>query len=373
MRITPALAEHLTRRVGLGARPEEVASLVGLPWEATVQRLLREGLRPAPVTRLPGWSDDVGEEDREERRAQGQELKAWWVRELLATPAPLTERLTLMWHGHFTSSLRKVKLPALLLRQNLTLRREGTRSFAALLEAMSRDAAMLLYLDNARSHRDHPNENFAREVMELFVLGEGAYGEEDVREVARAFTGWRLNRATGSFRFGEGAHDDGEKVILGQRGRWRGEDALRILLEQPAASRHVARRLWREFAAMEPDPAGVEAVAATLRRRAWSVPAALETLLTHPAFWDPQAQGAMIKSPVELVIGAVRSGELEAAPPKRIARLLRRLGQDLFDPPNVRGWPGGLAWITTQTLLVRYAALERAAEPRLMDPSYQLK
>jgi uncharacterized protein (DUF1800 family) len=286
------------------------------------------------------------------------ELKAWWLAEMLATRSPLTERMTLFWHNHFTSSLQKVRSPPLIYRQNVLLRRHALGNFGELLHAMSRDPAMIVYLDSATNRRGQPNENFARELMELFTLGEGKYGEQDIKEAARAFTGWSIELETGEFLFRPRQHDEGAKQVLGRTVR-TGDEVLDVLLAQPVTAEYLAARLWREFVSPQPQPEELARVAAAFRTSGYDVRAAMRALLLTPAFWAPENRGALIKSPADLVVGTMRQFRIEVSDPLPFVLLMRALGQDLLSPPNVKGWPGGEAWINSTTLLARKQFLER--------------
>ena len=329
--------------------------------------------RTTAMTLPPAFAIDTGPLRRpgrdapdEERKAflqeqirNGLELRAWWVQEMLVTPSPLTERMTLFWHNHFVSSQQKVRVARLMYTQNATLRANALGNFGTLLHASSKDPAMLVYLDSAQNRKGQPNENFAREVMELFTLGEGHYTESDVKEAARSFTGWSLDRDTAQYMFRPGIHDYGNKSVLGRSGNFDGDAVLDILLSQPATSEFVTAKLWREFVSPQPDAAEVRRVAAVFRNSGYQVRAALRELLLGRAFWAPENRGALVKSPVELVVGTLRQFDVGMADPMPLAFLLRNLGQDLLSPPNVKGWPGGDAWISSQTLLARKQFVER--------------
>ncbi len=379
-RFTLADARHLLDRAGFGGTPEEVKALFDLGLEGAVHRLVRYqdvAWRDAPrfevtVRERPGREALLGktEEERREVRqtwqredaAQARELKDWWIRRMITTPRPLEERMTLVWHGLFTSAWRSVRSSYHLYEQNTTMRGLATGSFRRLLQEMARDAAMLRYLDGDRNVKGHPNENFAREVMELFTLGIGHYTESDVKEAARAFTGWTVN--DGQFAMNRAQHDDGEKTVLGKTGRLDGQDVLEILLAQDAAPRHLAQRLLACFVEASPPDALVEAVSGEIRRSDYEIAPVLEKIFASRAFYDDAAVGTKIKSPVDLVAGLFRT--LGVVPPPRLplGRLTAFLGQDLFDPPNVKGWDGGRAWITTGQLLARYnVALAVVGEP----------
>jgi uncharacterized protein (DUF1800 family) len=296
-------------------------------------------------------------------------MRGWWMGEMLATDAPLAERMTLFWHNHFVSSQQKVRSAKLRYRQNATLRRHALGDFGALLHAASKDAAMLLYLDGVRNRRGAPNENFAREVMELFTLGEGHYTESDVKEAARAFSGWSLERGSGAFVFRRALHDPGEKTILGRTGRFDGDQVLDILLERPETAELVVRKLWLEFVSPEPDEAYVRRIAADFRRSGYRIPVALSQLFASEAFWSPDNRGVLVKSPVELVVGTLRSLEVAPDDATPFALAAAGMGQNLFSPPNVKGWRGGDAWIDSSTLLARKQFVEsisRYEESRAM-------
>lgn len=374
-------ARHLLARTGFGATDAEIRDLAPLSHAQAVRRLLREARR-APVSAPPAWTDEAPRPRirprlmstaqrkalRETARDQAMALKAWWYWEMIATPSPLTERMTLFWHNHFTSSLRKVRSPHLIYRQNALLRRHALGNFRELLHAVARDPAMIIYLDNATNRLGKPNENFARELLELFTLGEGqGYGEQDVKEAARAFTGWGIDPWSGEYVFRPGLHDDGVKTFLGRTGRWNGDDIIDILLDHPRVAVHITEKLWRELVSETPDPDAVARTAGRFRASGYDIKVALEAILLSPEFRDPAVRGTLIKSPVELLVGTVRTFRL---PLRRRGALLpligRRLGQDLMNPPNVKGWPGGGAWITADSLLARRQIMERLTRPAML-------
>ncbi len=386
-------AGHLLQRAGFGARPADVAEFSRLTREAAIERLLAltpgEASTPIPAEladyvppmRVRQLSD---EERRELQRKTGIALRRWWVDTLFAARTPaeqLRERMTLFWHNHFVSSVQKVKSTKLMLDQNRLLRRHALGRFDELLHAVGKDPAMVVYLDAASSRRGSPNENFAREVMELFTLGEGNYGEEDIKEAARAFTGWSIDTASGEFRWRPLAHDSGIKTVLGVSGPLDGDAVLDILLAQPQTAEHLTRKLWREFVSPSPDAREVRRIAARLRTSGYDLRLALGELLRSPAFWAAENRQSLVKSPVDFVVGSFNT--LAMAPPDTaaLAGLLRQLGQDLFAPPNVRGWPGGDAWINSSTLLVRKQMAERLLRREgrddlrqaMLDPAFQLK
>jgi uncharacterized protein (DUF1800 family) len=346
---------HLHRRAGLAASWGELQHDLANGPEASVTRLLAGKCRPAGAP----------EPDEFERTAavlgeaatassDSGRLKAWWFYRLIFTPDPLRERMTLMWHNHFATSVQKVNDPALMRKQNETCRRFACKPFGELLGAMTRDPALLIWLDAPANRKGHPNENLARELMELFTLGVGHYTESDVKETARALTGWTVT--DGEFREAAARHDDGDKVILGKSGRWAGTDVVRILLEQPSTAHRLAWRLCDLFmgegAVGKPE---IAALADGLRANHLDIGWGVETVLRSRAFFDGSNIRTRVLGPVEFIVGAVRGLELLDPPPSTLvlADWCARLGQDLFNPPNVGGWPGGRSWLSARSLIGR--------------------
>jgi uncharacterized protein (DUF1800 family) len=253
------------------------------------------------------------------------------------------------------------------------LRREALGNFGKMLHDIARDPAMIVYLDNATNHKGKPNENFARELLELFTLGEGHYTERDIKEAARAFTGWSIDRETGEFRFYPRLHDDGEKTFLGVTGRLDGDDVIDIVLRQPRTAEHIAEKMWREFVSDAPDRAEITAIADRFRASNYDIKTLVAATLMTPSFRGAANRGVLVKSPVELMVGTMRLFDAGALDGETLARIGRRLGQDLMNPPNVKGWPGGEAWITADTLLVRQQLLTRvAAGQGMMAPNKRM-
>ena len=320
-------ARRLLTRAGFAPSAAEVARYAPLTHGAAVDSLLAEAVEVA-ATPSPAWIDErlvlpreLQQLSDEERRAElrkqirmGLELRGWWLREMATTRSPLTERMTLFWHNHFVSAQPKVRWAQLMHRQNVLLRRNALGRFDLLLHAIAKDPAMLVYLDTALNRRGAPNENFAREVMELFTLGEGRYGESDIREAARAFTGWSFDPETSQFVFRRLLHDGGEKTVLGRTGRLDGDAVLDILLAQPATAEYVVSKLWREFVSPTPDAFRVRAIADEFRATGWRIDVAVRALLMQPEVTARTEDNALVKSPVELVIGLLRQsgGELVA-------------------------------------------------------------
>ena len=369
-------AQRLLTRAGYAPSPAEVSRYAPLSQAQAVDRLLAEA-RISAVTPPPAWideplispraframSDEQRKLERQKNVRQSLELRAWWVTEMAATPSPLTEKMTLFWHKHFVSAQPKVRWPQLMYRQNVLLRQHALGGFSALLHAMARDPAMIVYLDSATNRRASPNENFAREVMELFVLGQGHYTERDIKEAARAFTGLSLDADTLAYLYRPAMHDGGTKSVLGVSGPLDADQALDVLLAQPAAAEFVVAKLWGEFVSPRPDSARIRAIASRFRASGYRIDVAMREILLQPEILRATDEDALVKSPVELVIGLVRQtgGEIGNATGTAVA--LAAMGQNLFAAPNVRGWPGGEAWINTQMLLMRKQFIERTLTP----------
>ena len=380
-------ARHLLSRTSFGATPAEIRALEAQDYAAAVDRLLA-GVRREAITPPPGWLGESPAELRRRQQAaqaerasaerkpgvdgkpleiarpvqeQGRELRNWWVEEMLVTDQPLTERMVLFWHNHFTSAFIKVRYPPALFRQNALFRQQALGNFATLLKSVARDPAMLIYLDGMRSVARQPNENFARELLELFTLGEGHYSEADIKQAARAFTGWTIDPESGHFISRDQQHDDGEKTFLGQTGRFGGDEIIAILLRHPRTAETIVEKMWREFVSLRPDPAEVKKLAASFRKD-YELRPLMRSLLLTAQFRDPANRGALIKSPIDLIVGTVHVLGLPVPEKTQLVRMLYGLGQVPFNPPNVKGWAGGEKWITTYTLLLRQQFLRRMVE-----------
>jgi uncharacterized protein (DUF1800 family) len=355
--------EHLLNRAAFGARPDEIARWVEAGPEALVEHLLAERELTDPYFWQPIRVDRMSMLDasRDERRAaynqarqadrrQLQGFIGWWVEEMAHGDHPLRERMTLFWHGLFTSSYRSVKRGDLMIRQNELFRAHALGSYGKLLHAILQDPAMLVYLDNNSNKRGKPNENLAREVMELFSLGEGHYTEADIKAAARALTGNTM--LGGEFRFAPREHDYGVKTILGVTGRHRASNLADILLEQDACSIWIASRLLEYFEGYPAPQARVERYAHLLEEHAFEVAPILRALFLDPDFYREELIGAKVLSPIDFVVGATRRLGLRLNPQFAVTAA-GVLGQRLMDPPNVKGWEGGDSWITTATLMQR--------------------
>jgi uncharacterized protein (DUF1800 family) len=376
-----AKAAHLLNRAGFGGTEQEIAQVLKQGPRRAVESLLAFPDAPAAKqtpTDTPDLSSIQGDypnnyrqrrilfrgKDELERKEINQMLQrrnrealdqmtAWWLKRMAYGPHPLQEKLTLFWHGHFTTSARDERQSNLMWQQNETLRQYAAGNFRQFLHAISRDPAMLDYLNNTQNRKQHANENYAREVMELFTLGLGHYTEQDIRQSARAFTGWTHDGE--SYVFQKSQHDEGTKTFLGHTGNFNGDDILEIILKQPACAPFVAGELYQYFTTeADLDPALAASLGDLFRNANFQLRPLIRTILCSQAFYSPQVMGAQIKSPVQLMIGTIRMLNLEMPPSRVVMGALNRMGQVPLAPPNVKGWPGGRTWINTSTLFVRY-------------------
>jgi uncharacterized protein (DUF1800 family) len=339
----------LFRRGGFGATPEEVElALRRSPAEA-VAMLMGE----RPDRNREGFEKE-SESIASAVRAGGDidRLAAWWLHRMLHSPSPLTEKMTLFWHGHFATGADKVTDSELMYEQNRLLREHALGDFRAMVHGISKDAAMLLYLDSATNRKAHPNENYARELMELFCLGEGNYTEKDVQELARCFTGWEIRRKM--FRFNPYQHDEGQKALLGRDGIESGESAIDVVLNHPSMPYFVIGKLVRYFVFDEPQPPRplLEPLVKCFVDAEYSIRPVVERILSSRLLLSGWGTGRKVRSPVEFGVEVLRAMDATTNL-DRLAKMLKPLGQALFYPPNVKGWDGGRAWINSSTLIGR--------------------
>ena len=344
---------HLHRAAGFAASwPTIERDLQDGP-EASIARVLEGEVRPNSTTAdLEVISAALG--DAAITADDPDRLKAWWVHRMMCGPDSLGERLTLLWHDHFATSNHKVNDLSAMRRQNQLFRELARAPFGELLDAAVRDPATLVWLDAPANRKGHPNENLARELMELFSVGIGNYTEADVKEAARALTGWTV--VDGAFREAGDEHDPGEKTIFGRKAPWTGSDLIKALVETPATSLRLARRLCGLFFG-EPgrDESAVRALALGLREHGLQIGWGVGTILRSGAFFEDGNIGTRVLSPVEYVVGATIALGQASDPPSTLvlADWIARLGQDLFYPPNVGGWPGGRSWLSSRSLIGR--------------------
>jgi uncharacterized protein (DUF1800 family) len=344
---------HLHRRAGFAASWAEIERDLQHGPAASIARVL-EGRARAQSAPEDFGAVSAALADGAISANDPERLKAWWVFRMLCGPDPLGERLTLLWHDHFATSNQKVDDLAAMRRQNELFRTLGRAPFGELLGAAVRDPALLVWLDAPANRKGHPNENLARELMELFSLGIGNYSEVDVKEAARALTGWTV--ADGKFREASDEHDAGEKVIFGRKRRWTGAELIDALVEMPATALRLARRLCGLFfGELGPDEKAVRSLAAGLRERGLDVGWGVGTILRSRAFFAESNIGTRVLCPVDYIVGATIALGRTAPPPSTLvlADWIARLGQDLFYPPNVGGWPGGRSWLSSRSLIGR--------------------
>lgn len=355
---TPGRAAHLHRRCIFGATWNELQRDVsGSPQDAVSRVLSNEARIDGIPDEFASFAHLIGNAATQQPNAE--RLKAWWIYRVLFTPAPLQERLTFMWHNHFATSNLKVKSLPYMQRQNETLRKHATAPFGELLHAMLHDPALLTWLDAPSNRRGHANENLGRELMELFTLGIGNYSDADVKDAARSLTGMTVK--DGYFEFDSRRHDDGEKTILGKTGHFDPDQLTEILLQQPAIARRLADRLINEFCGEGVVNATARnELALQLRTTNLDIGKAIETILRSELFFSDANINSRISDPLSFLIAPLRALELFDPPPSTLAlsEWLDHMGLDLFYPPNVAGWPGGRAWLTTRTVIARanYAA-----------------
>ncbi len=380
-------AAHLLDRAGFGGTLEEIDELALLSPRQAVDRLVNfqqvtqdERLRdflvqpyvPPPPTagqtkyqrNLQVFFGRVAFDNR-----QIEAARDWWLERMLLSKRPLEEKLTLFWHGHLTTSNAGVYMSSALIRQNQMFRRLCAGNVGELILAVSKDPAMLRYLNNNANVKGRPNENYARELMELFTLGEGNYTEEDIKAAARALTGWTFT-GDGSFLFRRNQHDSGEKTFLGQTGNFDGTDVVEIIIGKHQHARFICTELFKFFAHDEPTEAQINTMIWTYRIGGNRVRPVLHQLMLSKAFYSESAIATRVKSPVEYLVSTWKAMGLREVPQTgRLKTDLAEMGQVLFYPPTVEGWEGGPAWITSSTLLARYNVAGRLLLGAEVDPS----
>lgn len=336
-------AAHLLRRAAWGGTPDEIEQALGTGLDATVDRLL----------------DDAAIDDSalEARLAQIEitdppTLVGWWLTRLVLSRRGLRERMTFFLHDHFATSIRKVRNEMLMLQQNGLLRRYAFGNFTDLTIEISKDPAMLIWLDNFRSRKEHPNENYGRELLELFTLGLGNYAEEDVMSAARAFTGWSLRREPIAFRFVAAWHDYGQKTFLGRTGNWDGDDIVRIACGTVAHARFLTAKLFEYFVGHPPEEATLDRLAAIYANARTELAPLIRAILTSEEMYAESALWQRVKTPLEHAVISMRLLG-SAAEPRLLLVALRDQGLLPFAPPDVDGWPSGMPWINSATLLSR--------------------
>lgn len=375
-------AAHLLRRAGFGGTAAEIADFAKLSREDAADRLLNfETLDNSALdTRLAGVTLTPG-------LPTLAQMTEWWLTRMAYTARPLEERMTLIWHGLLTTELGKVspRRSQLVLNQNNLYRQNALPRWDDFVKAVGRDPAMLYYLDNIENTEAHPNENYAREQMELFTMGVGNYTEEDVRQSARAYTGWRITppdlphplpkgdpaaikaayqkayaNYTPEFFIAARQHDDGSKTFLGKTGNFGGDDIVGIIMQTPAAAKHLCSRLFTEFANYNPSETTVNNLIQVWQQNDHQVKPVVRAILTSDEFYSMASYRGMVRSPVDFIVGMIRALELDIRPGGRQfnAKSYEAMNQILFEPPSVAGWPGGSTWISTGTFFARMNFLD---------------
>lgn len=386
----PAQARHLLCRAGYGTTPQKLVQWHAMGLEQAVARLVDYEDVPLGELEPADLDPDIirpltAEERREVRFARMEKdqkaadkfrrmrvaanaedrrmhaaLQRWWIERMAQTPRPTEERLTMLWHGHFATRHRDVRDAYLMQKQNAMLREHANGSFADLVSGIVHDPAMIKFLNNDQNRRQSPNENLSRELMELFTLGEGHYTEDDIKQGARALTGYHFR--DNGFLFNPRQHDGGNKTILGETAAFNGTNFVKLLLAHPACARFVALKLYRHFVADVSDDwdlldagarAVVDAMAHVLRENNYELKPVLMQLFKSQHFYDASIVGKKIKSPVQVVVGTIHQTGAPMRNDRSVALALRGMGQQLFEPPSVAGWEGGRSWINTSTLFMR--------------------
>jgi uncharacterized protein (DUF1800 family) len=360
--------EHLFQRVGFGATPTQIREFGEKSPEKTLKFLFKDAEKINLLTVVDeesqmalkknkfrkllskeGLPAQEVKEQIKDYREQLTDLNFLWVKNMASGESMLREKMTLFWHGHFACRLRQ---PLTTQIQNNTIRQNALGKFGDLLLAISKDPGMLQFLNNQQNKKNSPNENFAREVMELFTLGRGNYTEHDIKEAARAFTGWSSN-LQGEFVFRANQHDDGQKTFQGKTGNFQGEDILKIILQNPQTATFISTKIYRYFVNENVDNQIVEKMAKRFRSTDYDIADLMEYTFKSDWFYNSENIGTRIKSPVELLVGLQRNFGIQFERKQSVLFIQKALGQILFYPPNVAGWAGGKSWIDSSTLMTR--------------------
>lgn len=369
---------HLLRRFGLGASEAELDFYAKDGWREAVEKLLNyESIEERNTLEVQAFANDKGQ-------LRIQSVQAFWATRLLTTRRPLLEKMVLFWHDHYATSAQKVTQPLLMHEQNETFRTHATGNFKDLLLEVSKDPAMLVWLDNQFNVKGKPNENFAREIMELFTLGIGNYTESDVQEAARAFTGWSFRGADRTkqrkyakpeFSFDPRRHDSGIKTVCGNKGPFDGEDVIRLLAEDPRCAKYITQKMWAWFAYPDPDEALVAKLANVFQKSGLDIKVLLRSIMLSDEFYSEQAERKIVKNPIDFIVPTLRQmgigeaigldlteeGILKKRPAAAfgVMSVSKAMGMDLLFPPDVAGWESGNAWISSATMIERVRWADR--------------
>ncbi|MEM6799974.1 MAG: DUF1800 domain-containing protein [Bacteroidota bacterium] len=350
--------QHLYQRAGFGLRPDELARKQGRSIPKVVEELFKDSNKYTPLAFIDDPLKGRTDKDIKDLKLavlfvksfkELQKLNLHWMDKMATDKAQLRERMTFFWHNHFATH---VKLSWLMQVQNNTIRKHALGSFRKLVHAIAKDPAMLIYLNNQQNTKKAPNENFAREVMELFTLGEGNYSEKDIKEAARAFTGWKTNKR-GQYMLNTKQHDFGEKLFMGKKGNFSGEEIIDMILDKPECAHFITRKVYQYFVNPQVDEEIVKKLAKTFYESDYDITNLLLNIFLSDWFYSAKNQGSLIKSPVELIVSYKRLLDIQMRNDRFILQNQRLLGQMLFNPPNVAGWPLGTDWIDSSSLLIR--------------------
>lgn len=371
-------SKHLLNRTSFGFTKDEIKLFQKLTKEEAVDLLLQKGNSKDIYKKPKNIKDvsiinkkikEISKEKRKKLRKQKnkkmQEIKSWWYEMMINPRFSFREKMTLFWHNHFVSEYKVVKSPYMMFEQNMLFRENALDSFSTLLHKSSHDLAMLIYLDNNSNKKSHPNENFARELLELFTLGEGNYSEDDVKEAARAFTGYRVNKRKATFKILKKHHDYGVKTFLNEKGNFNGSSIIDIILKQKQTAIFITTKLYQEFISEDIKKDEVLKFAKKFRDSNYDITVLMRNILLSNSFWKNKSN--MIKSPVELIVSFLKISDIKLKPKEYnlILKYGRDLGQDLFNPPNVNGWKSGKDWIDTTSLIIRKELINKLIKKKL--------
>ncbi len=358
MQSTKRNIQHLFLRAGFGDLPQAIEKYSGKSVVEIVEAIFSVLQNYSGLDFIK--NPIAGREDKEvssfrilrmilKSRRETEDLNIVWMNKMAQDESQLREKMTFFWHNHFSTSTPFAYLMQI---QNNTIRKFALGKFSDLLHAIAKDPAMIIYLNNQQNHKKAPNENFAREVMELFTLGEGHYTEQDIKEAARAFTGWTVNRK-GQFEFKENDHDFGEKEFMGQKGNFNGEEILNIIINNKQTAIYVVTKIYREFVNPVINNERVKLLAESFFNSGYDISLLMKKIFSSDWFYDDENIGCKISSPVELIVRYKKLIRMEFENDRALLNLQKALGQVLFFPPNVAGWKGGQNWIDSSTLLLR--------------------
>jgi uncharacterized protein (DUF1800 family) len=353
--------KHLYARAGFGIRFEDLHDQENRSIKKTVKKLFKDSeviqplaalnenidLRPKPAA---PQTDDEKRALQEERNKQEKALNDAWIKQLSESNAQLREKMTLFWHNHFACNIGNAYYEQEL---NNIQRTNALGNFKTLLLQVSQTPAMLQFLNNQQNQKNHPNENYARELMELFTLGRGNYTEQDIKESARSFTGWAYNGKTGTFAFNPKVHDEGQKTFLGKTANYCGEDILDIITDNKQTAVFICTKLYRYLVNDTPDATHINQMADVFYNAKYEITPLLQFVFLSDWFYDEKNVGNLVKSPVDFLVGLNRQFYISYQNPDVMMQFQRTLGQVLFRPPNVAGWPGGRSWIDSSSLMYR--------------------